>query len=395
MDKTLEIYDVCVSDTLKIKQLSANETLDKTTINALLLALSLFDNYKEVNKEAKKLLKKQLQTDFYKSIIDNTKNFTKVKDSGNRGHKYKTTLRDTLAIYPEISNIEDYIDLKVFALLLLKATKGASWEFAIENNISPKDIWSISADENGILEVAVFDQEPIGLWDAACENLHFLNYSNNFRLPQEIRKMKLKELQYWAFGDFTEAFYIPTLEKLRVIGSRCALPSIPQTISQLQSLSLEISDKEIEGQINILTACPHLKELKIDTVNTDKTIHPNWETILDVVAHLKKLEKLSLESNKMEHLPENIGKLTTLKELDLSDNNLTDLPDTLASLQLLEVLDISSNKMGNHGYLGNYMPAAVFKLKNLRELKVYHYTTSYTQPAKWESKLSPNIKIVY
>jgi len=395
MENLLDAYENGVLDVTNIKLLPTNKSLSQPRTNGLLLALGLFHDKKEVNKEAKKVLKKQLDINLFKVIIDTSKNFTKIKDSYNRGYNYKKALRELLEQYPHISGIEQSLDLESLAICLLKATKGSSWEFALKLNIPTKDIWNLSFKPDGVLEVAVFDQEPKGLWSSDCEKLHFLNYSKTFRLPSDIRKMKVKELEYWVAGDFTEAFYIPTLEKLRIMGSNCTLPSIPKTVSYLQSLILDVSDKNIEYLIEVVNICPNLQELKIDTINTDKSYDPDWEKIIDIVAGLKNLEKLSLEGNKLTYLPENISKLTTIKELDVSNNNLNDLPNSLEALNSLEILNVGYNKFGKDKYLSNYMPEVIFRLKNLQELRAYGYTTSYSRPAEWEKKVGKKLKVAY
>ncbi|XP_066593403.1 leucine-rich repeat protein SHOC-2-like isoform X2 [Prorops nasuta] len=86
---------------------------------------------------------------------------------------------------------------------------------------------------------------------------------------------------------------------------------------------------------------------------------------------LKNTTYLSLRSNKLNHLPSNIGdKITNLVHLDLSENHLRHLPNSLDLLKKLKVLIISNNNLF-------IIPSAVCQLTNLRILKASNNQVSH------------------
>jgi len=65
----------------------------------------------------------------------------------------------------------------------------------------------------------------------------------------------------------------------------------------------------------------------------------------DVGSRLTRLTSLSLASNNLEELPDNICELAQLQELNLLRNKLTKLPTRIGDLQNLKILHIASNKL--------------------------------------------------
>ena len=76
------------------------------------------------------------------------------------------------------------------------------------------------------------------------------------------------------------------------------------------------------------------------------------------------LESLDLYNNKLEELPESIGKLSTLKELDLYRNKLKNLPKSFGKLENLKRLTILENDITE-------LPESIKKLKKLISLDFY------------------------
>lgn len=80
--------------------------------------------------------------------------------------------------------------------------------------------------------------------------------------------------------------------------------------------------------------------------------------LLSCVKHLK---KLSLDSNGLETLPNELGELTDLEILGLKNNKLRNLPDFLFNLTKLQILDIQANRLEK-------LPPKITNLKSLEKL---------------------------
>ncbi|KAK8606694.1 hypothetical protein V6N13_052458 [Hibiscus sabdariffa] len=83
----------------------------------------------------------------------------------------------------------------------------------------------------------------------------------------------------------------------------------------------------------------------------------------DTIGGLSSLKKLDLHSNKIAQLPDSIGDLLSLVFLDLSANQLSSLPATFGRLVRLEELDVSSNHLPS-------LPDTIGSLINLKKLNV-------------------------
>lgn len=77
------------------------------------------------------------------------------------------------------------------------------------------------------------------------------------------------------------------------------------------------------------------------------------------------LERLYLDGNRIQTMPNSIANLTELIELSISNNELTQMPDPIANIGNLEILDLSRNHFSE-------LPAGILKMKNLRTLDLRH-----------------------
>lgn len=89
----------------------------------------------------------------------------------------------------------------------------------------------------------------------------------------------------------------------------------------------------------------------------------NQHPILAAASQLPQLERLHIESSKMNFLPDYIGQATQLRALYLSNNKLTELPESIEELTQLEILDLSGNQFTT-------CPRSISKLKRLEVLKL-------------------------
>lgn len=77
------------------------------------------------------------------------------------------------------------------------------------------------------------------------------------------------------------------------------------------------------------------------------------------------LEKINISNNKLEFLPEEIGRITSLKIFDVSNNLLCSLPFSLANLNLQTII-INGNQYYERLFYGKLDTENI--LKNLKHL---------------------------
>ena len=86
---------------------------------------------------------------------------------------------------------------------------------------------------------------------------------------------------------------------------------------------------------------------------------PSW------IFHRRNLRVLYISSNKLEHLPPELGSLVHLQELSANDNLLGTIPNEVCCLGQLQRLDLSNNRIRE-------LPSQLKGLAELRELKLGH-----------------------
>ncbi|MGJ1430780.1 leucine-rich repeat domain-containing protein [Sphingobacterium spiritivorum] len=110
-------------------------------------------------------------------------------------------------------------------------------------------------------------------------------------------------------------------------------------------------DKDILDKIFNLT--PHLEEL---------TLHHNLTKLPEILSPSKKLRILDLSRNKLDSIPESIGRFTTLKILKCDYNeHLKALPSSIVQLSDLELLSL-------YGTGFEEFPQEIFSLSKLTKL---------------------------
>lgn len=130
------------------------------------------------------------------------------------------------------------------------------------------------------------------------------------------------------------------------------LTILPDTLWNLITLTrLNLSHNPF-GQISLeLGQLKNLHELWLTNINL-------YDIPLNIFSHLNQLEKLSLKSNHLRRLPNDIGQLIELRWLSLEDNELNDLPDCLQDCLNLSYLNLN----GNHFI---HIPIVIGKISSL------------------------------
>ena len=132
--------------------------------------------------------------------------------------------------------------------------------------------------------------------------------------------------------------------------SQNRLDTLPDDFGRLKKLKiLFLSDNNFTKIPEVLSECPNLtmigfKSNQISTFPEDALpLHTRW---------------LILTDNRIEKLPDSIGKLDKLQKLMLAGNRITRLPDTMQQCKNLELLRLSANRL-------EYLPDWLFDLPKL------------------------------
>ena len=188
----------------------------------------------------------------------------------------------------------------------------------------------------------------------ACSSLNSLDLCNNMHGPgdrdvAQIHKnkagaktgAKTVDLELTPLLNRQLAALTTALSKLSML-EKLHLDS--NQISELPTVCNLSSLKVLSLQSNRLTAMPEdigsLRQLKRLSMRANKLIeiHPS-------IGYLLSLEFLDLRANKITYLPTAIGQLRSLKSFDLADNVLQRLEIAICDLRLLEKLELQGNPL--------------------------------------------------
>lgn len=133
-----------------------------------------------------------------------------------------------------------------------------------------------------------------------------------------------------------------TLEVLDLSGNR--LKRLPRRFSELRELRIAFfSGNDFESFPEVLGECPNLEMVGFKS---------NRIARMAGDALPSRLRWLILTDNRLESLPEELGRRPRLQKLMLAGNRLSSLPEDLATCENLELLRLSSNRLeGLPGWL--------------------------------------------
>jgi Protein tyrosine and serine/threonine kinase/Leucine rich repeat len=128
------------------------------------------------------------------------------------------------------------------------------------------------------------------------------------------------------------------------------LRSLPTDLGRLYQLKiLFLSNNDFEEVPEVLAECPNLSMVGFKS----NQIRVLGENVLPV-----NVRWLILTDNKLERLPNSIGKLEKLQKLMLAGNQLRSLPDEMAACQNLELIRLAANRLAS-------LPSWLFSLPRL------------------------------
>jgi|GEM_PF-1278047 hypothetical protein len=127
-------------------------------------------------------------------------------------------------------------------------------------------------------------------------------------------------------------------------------------------LHLSLPSRYLTGLPEEVAQLPNLHQMSLTMNmidrNTGAWVEGELACILLFLGRLNSLKILSLNHDKLEALPSEIGGLENLEQLTLHDNRLTELPEELALLQNLKYLDLGANPF-------EVLPEVVGEIPNL------------------------------
>jgi hypothetical protein len=128
------------------------------------------------------------------------------------------------------------------------------------------------------------------------------------------------------------------------------LSELPEDFGRLKNLKiLFLSNNKFEHIPDVIAQCPELEMIGFKS---------NGIKLVSEIALPIKTRWLILTDNKINKLPDAMGRLSSLQKLALAGNELTTLPDTMADCKNLELIRLSANNFST-------MPEWLFDLPKL------------------------------
>jgi len=290
--------------------------------------------------------------------------------------------------------------------------------FSGELEAVPQALQNLLQLKKIMLRQAIFNQDGIIVAiSKLCPQIQVLDIwcSTVITWPEGIKFPQLIKLKLWGNNNET----LPTISVDRIIDScphlqelkvnATCLKDLPYSIQKLKELkALDIEGNEFTPDTiaSICCLCPWLRKLNLRWNHLPmlplEMLMLHQVKILDLsstyitsdgislICNLDQLEKLSLNSNKLNALPDEIVNLQScLKVLDVALNNLCPSAILLiCHLDQLETLDLSHNNL-------NTLPDEIQNLQS--HLKVLYLEENPLPPAELEriKKLLPHTLIIF
>lgn len=259
------------------------------------------------------------------------------------------------------------------------------WKYVYRPNasfVSLDDLIAGRVNVSDVRKLSISSYEgkkiPSIVWKcAALEEVEFIDTKIQ-KLPRQLNKLqKLHAVELYN-NKPSGRLKLTRNDRVTFLKIRSDKPNkVPIDYKKFKALdSLDLSR-------NFLTEFPginHNKQLR-QLVLTDNNITLNNLRL----KQNENLQCLYLRRNKIEILPEAIGKLTGLKKLSFNYNEIREVHDGIGRLQNLEELSFYQNKL-------TAIPNSFYELRNLRVIDLY-----YNQIERIEDPISnlKNLEILY
>lgn len=256
----------------------------------------------------------------------------------------------------EVLKLEFMRDILIPPMVIQLSNLTEVWLYHTPTKIDPPAL-SFLGEKLGTLHVTFTHIKEIPRWMYHLKNLHELHLTGTLGSHLTSVIDMLRELKM--------------LKVLYLTNKLTKLPlALLEVCAHLQKLSIKNSGTKLMDLINMrksfsvqfLHSVEHLKELELIECNLEQIPHAiisvrdlreldlrgNNLTIIDAIIgfqHLKWLVCLKLWYNKIVHIPIQIGSLSRLQRLYLNNNKIEKIPQELFFCQNLRLLDLSHNML--------------------------------------------------
>jgi predicted DNA-binding WGR domain protein/Leucine-rich repeat (LRR) protein len=231
-------------------------------------------------------------------------------------------------------------------------------------NVTKLDIECIVSDPESLVTMTEINTLSISHWPVAdLQNISGCSKLENLYL-KNILDLKTK-----ITGLSTLFTKITKLQDLTINDSQ--LVEAPHGVDALINLrSLSLSENNLSIMPGNLSNLLSLEELVLDNNNIT-----SFSSVFN-----KNVKKLSLKTNAIKSLPDEIIAWKNVEDLTLDKNDLEDLPEVMHEFSSLSSLDISRNAL-------KHFPSVLEKLPNLQRLNVLNNKIESIPDFIWELKL--------
>lgn len=366
-------YEVIQVKTKDTQRFSIN---DKEIRKTLDIFLSIEERFK--NKICKynirtngRFIKYRKGFDIYKLISAFNSGSKQKKDSAYEFLKQEIKVRGKLI--SRIKTINDYdkeIVISMFKKLKIEPQKKYSYEILSQKideaiGIILKKVEKIPGQIHEIPGIRAEIKNLVN--DKSCNDAYDKNNPiYEFGINQEhLREEDIKDAKRITLGDISRIFkkvsdkYNKRLRKITL--SRPLEPEEKEILISLQEFfRVEIFEKEY-----IYQGTPN--GFKISEGRISHLKLTNLTSIIGSIPlelfKLKELKFLSLSSNKIRKIPDEINQLAKLEEFYLTSNNIVDIPPNLFKLEHLKIISLSSNRISS-------LNGKIFDMTSLEELLI-------------------------
>jgi len=187
------------------------------------------------------------------------------------------------------------------------------------------------------------------------------------------------------------------------------LRNLPNSFSQLNILkdlylnNIGLVNSYLSALIALLYPITQLQRLELEHNRLDQIPETFWtldqlqhlslaENRIQQISHrilnLDQLKSLRLNNNQIQELPDSIWELTKLEILNLSNNYLTSISEEIGQLEHLHTLYLQQNQLQR-------LPETLLSLKNLRKIYIGQNPLAQSKKVLYQLQEKPSISVQY
>jgi len=251
-------------------------------------------------------------------------------------------------------------------------------EIISKNKITTVRVESVAMLNRILTPDAISHFKNIRCLDLQWNSWSNLQYEKGFFKEMAV-KIKLPSNEESALIELPEGIGLMNwLEELNLQGNK--LKKLPAGIFELKELKkLNLSGNKLEELPDSFSSFSKLVHLNLSSIefaaipesifslskliSLDLSWNRNISELSPLIANLKNIEELDLETNALTSVPVELGSLKNLKVLAINQNQFTSFPESICELSTLEELNIGNQKIAA-------LPSDMKGLKKLKKLIV-------------------------